>query len=498
MIILGLGGTQDDAACAILRDGQLIAAIEEERLVRQVKPGLWPEEAVAACLKIAGVTPAQVTCVAIARPFSPDLHYAIRQRFPQARVALVEHHAAHAASAYYLSPYDQATVLTLDRKGDSRCGALWQGEGATLHLRQEAVVPDSLGELYSLVTRLLGFTPNADEHKVQWMSAAGSPKLKQQFLDLFASDETSWSHLRIEKLGHLALDRPQDVAASLQAAVEEIVLRLTPPGGNLCLAGGLFFNAMLVQSLEQSGRWENVFVQPAAGNAGTALGAAAYAWHRTYMRAERIPFPTLALGPQYNAEEIKQVIENCKLRANLLATTDEVIERAIGQLAENKIIAWMQGRMEFGPRALGNRSILASPLDPYASENLNLYIKHRELFRKFAASVPAENAAEYFEVGPNARSLATLGTVKPAHRERFTPALLGADRIRVHVVDVAENPLYHRLLMQWGKKSGLPVLYNTSFNLFGDPLVCTPRDAVRSFYSSGIEALLVGNFLLEK
>ncbi len=167
-------------------------------------------------------------------------------------------------------------------------------------------------------------------------------------------------------------------------------------------------------------------------------------------------------------------------------------------LGEHKIVAWMQGRMEFGPRALGNRSILASPLDRYSTENLNVYIKHREPFRKFAASVPAELAEKYFEVGPNARNLATVGRVRDAHRKTFEAAILGHDLVRVHSVEAKENPLFHRLLLEAGKATGLPVLYNTSFNLFGDPLVSTPRDAVRSFYSSGIDALFVGNFLLEK
>jgi carbamoyltransferase len=167
-------------------------------------------------------------------------------------------------------------------------------------------------------------------------------------------------------------------------------------------------------------------------------------------------------------------------------------------LGDNRIVAWMQGRMEFGPRALGNRSILASPLDPYSTENLNTYIKHREGFRKFAASVPAEVAAEYFDAGPNARNLATVGKVRPAHREHFAGALLAGDLIRVHVVHKDENPLYWKLLNRAGQKTGLPVLYNTSFNLFGEPLVCTPRDAVRSFYSSGIDALFCGSFLLQK
>ena len=175
-----------------------------------------------------------------------------------------------------------------------------------------------------------------------------------------------------------------------------------------------------------------------------------------------------------------------------------MLARAVQMLGEHKILAWMQGRMEFGPRALGNRSILASPLDPYSTENLNVFIKHREPFRKFAASVPAEVASEYFEAGPNARYLATVGRVRPKHRKTFEAAILGEDIIRAHVVSAEDNPMYHRLLLEAGKTTGLPVLYNTSFNLFGDPLVSTPREAVRSFYSSGIDAMFVGNFLLEK
>jgi carbamoyltransferase len=250
-----------------------------------------------------------------------------------------------------------------------------------------------------------------------------------------------------------------------------------------------------VSALEQH---KNVFVQPAAGNAGTAIGAVLHAWHSVYRESRRASLDDMCLGPSYSAEEVKKVLENCKLRFRYLLTTDELVESAVREIDNQKIIAWMQGRMEFGPRALGNRSILASPRNSYSTENLNIYIKHREPFRKFAASVPAELAGEYFEVGPNARYLATVGRVRPQHRETFESAILGNDRVRVHTVSAEDNPLYHRLLHAAGKTTGLPVLYNTSFNLFGDPLVCTPRDAVRSFYSSGIDALFVGNFLLEK
>ena len=192
------------------------------------------------------------------------------------------------------------------------------------------------------------------------------------------------------------------------------------------------------------------------------------------------------------------MLENCKLRFQLLPTVPETIGAAVRQLKENRIVAWMQGRMEFGPRALGNRSILASPHDPYSAENLNTFIKHREASRKFAASVPAELATEYFEAGPNARYLATVGRVKPAYLKQFRAALLTGDLVRVHTVSKEDNPLYWQLLHGFGEATGLPVLYNTSFNLFGEPMVCTPRDAVRSFYSSGIDAMVAGNFLLEK
>jgi carbamoyltransferase len=221
-------------------------------------------------------------------------------------------------------------------------------------------------------------------------------------------------------------------------------------------------------------------------------------WHQLRRHQRRIAPGTLFLGPSANAEEIKQVLENCKLRFQHIRSQDQMLTTAVSLLNDHKIVAWMHGRMEFGPRALGNRSILASPLAPYSTENLNVYIKHREPFRKFAASVPAEVAAKYFEAGPNARNLATMGRVRPEHKKTFATAILGEDMIRAHVVHQADNPLYHRLLLEAGKATGLPVLYNTSFNLFGDPLVSTPREAVRSFYSSGIDAMFVGNFLLEK
>jgi len=525
MIILGIGGVLNEPACAILREGELVAAVEQRKIARRRRRGTIPQESIRACLQIAGVRPEQVDCIALARPLAtgPEarIHLELRAWFPNSHIVLVEHQAAHAASAYYPSPFREATVLTLDRIGDLRCGARWRACGNKLEVDKELYYPDSLGELFTRVTALLGFEPNADEHKVQWLSAFGDGRFKDLFLEILSFRPGQWpridrSYLSSDRLTHggfstkfyralglsdgaeIPESMKASIASGLQQAVEQVVIEMAGAGENLCLAGGLLFNALLVAALENSGRWKNVFVQPAAGNAGTALGAAFYAWHQVYGQTRRPSLGNLCLGPGFSAEEIKQVLENCKLRFRYLLTTDELIEKAVQELTSDKIVAWMHGRMEFGPRALGNRSILASPLNPYSTENLNLYIKHREPFRKFAASVPAEVASEYFEVGPNARFLATVGRVRPAHRKTLESALLGEDRIRVHVVHKEDNPLYWRLLQAAGKASGLPILYNTSFNLFGDPLVCSPRDAVRSFYSSGIDSMFVGHFFLEK
>jgi carbamoyltransferase len=525
MIILGIGGLLNDAACAVLRDGELSAAVEQKKVARRFQPGELPSDAIDACLRIAGIETAQVDCVALVRPFTsgPETatHLELRDAFPRSEIVLVEHQAAHAASAYFASPFEQATVLTLDRAGDFRCGARWSASGSQMALETELYYPDSLGDLYGRVTELLGFEPRADEHKVQWLSTSGDDRFHGLFLDILSLREGGWpridrsffhgdrpsrggfspkfyKRLGLEDGSEVPAAMRSSVAAGLQKAIEQTVIEMAGSGENLCLAGGLALNVLLVAALESCGRWKNVFVQPASGNAGTALGAVLYAWHHNCRQTRRVPFHDLCLGPSFTAEDMKQVLENCKLSFQYLLTSGDLIATAVREIQDQKIVAWMQGRMEFGPRALGNRSILASPLNPFSTENLNIYIKHREPFRKFAASVPEEFVDRYFEVGPNARFLATVGRVKAEHRKLFESAVLGNDLVRVHTVRRQENPLFWELLQAAGKATGLPVLYNTSFNLFGDPLVCTPRDAVRSFYSSGIDALFAGNFFLQK
>lgn len=520
--IVGLGGFLRDAACCVLRNGQICSAIEQAKVARGGSMAWFPEEAFQAALSVADVAIADIDCIAVARPLAEGAEsqrlLALRSRYPQIEVAVVEHHQAHAASAYFMSPFQQAAVLSADRAGDFRSAVLFRGEGKSLQAVRELYYPDSLGDLFNRATELLGYQPRSDEHKVQWLSTSGKPHYLPLFRALMHRQGDRWPNFdrsyfdadRLTSGGFSARffeaigAKPNeplnqrlraDLAASLQEAVNEAVAGMIESCGmgaetDLCIAGGLALNTLLVRSLEQ--RFRHVFVQPASSNAGTAIGAALSA------SGEHVPLTTLCLGPAYKAAEIKQVLENCKLRFRFLPTDGELIEEAVRALGDSKIVGWMQGRMEFGPRALGNRSILASPLNPYSTENLNIYIKHRESSRKFAASVPAELASEYFEVGENAPYLATVGRVRPEHHQHFAAAILGSDLVRVHTVRAEENPLFHSLLLGAGKATGLPILYNTSFNLFGDPLVCTPRDAVRSFYSSGIDMLFAGNFVAEK
>lgn len=525
MLILGIGGWLHDGAAAVLRDGAIVAAIEEEKIARQTHSGGLPSEAVDACLTSAGASRDAVDLVALARPVGvsaePQFNLRLKEMFPNARLVVVDHHDAHAASAFYPSPFSEAKVVTLDRRGDMRCGAVWGTSGGRLQSVRDYYSPDSPALLYSRVTELVGFGANSEEHKLQWLSVRGTPRFQAFFEKLMGLDgkgavsldhsyfDTSrptgggfgdrfYSETGLSKDEALDDATKADLAASIQAAVVEAVLQISGDAKNLCLAGGLTMNALLVSALENSGRFEHIWVQPAAGNAGTALGAALHAWHHTLGRSERKPLDHLFLGPEHSQEEIKRTLENCKLGFRTMLTDEEIVDAAVERLGDNQIVAWFQGRTEFGPRALGGRSLLASPLNPYSAVNLNEYIKRREDFRKFAASVPEEDAETYFEVGENARTLATVSRVKPEHKKTFEAALLNDDHIRVHVVSRKENRLYWELLKAAGRKNGLPVLYNTSFNLFGEPLVSDPRAAVRSFYASGVDSMFVGGFLLEK
>jgi carbamoyltransferase len=562
MLVLGISDLEHDTATALLDDEGFVAAVEEEKLSRSSASGGIPYLAIERCLQEADATLTDVSLAGVAcRPkrawlrdeegrltafICPERRSAQRghqdslfwkldqlggfRRFlgPQTPLINFEHHLCHAASAFYPSEFQRALVLTLDQCGDMWSGLLALGEGNTLSILRPLRFPNSLGWFYSRVTESLGFRPGRDEHKVQWLSKEGTPEFIPVFRRLFSKDSQGLPTLNLQHfvsaptghsvfspqvLGDLQITDsapPRDselgarIARSAQDYLEETVIDLAETYRHrtgaqfLCVAGGVFLNVMLVHALEKRAGFARVFAQPASGNPGSALGAA-------YLAAKRLggppfhpqPLRHLYLGPKLEESEIKTVLDNCKAIYRYLPGEKQLVDETAQLLQDDKIVAWCQDRMEFGHRALGNRSILASPFSPYVMENLNSYIKHRENFHPFALSVPADTAGEFFDSSANCRFMSSIGTLREGAGalERFT---FNGRTVRIHTVERSTNPRFWTLLRRFGERAPGPVLVNTSFNLFGEPLVCGPREAIRSFYCSGIDALVMGNFLVVK
>jgi carbamoyltransferase len=454
------------------------------------------------------------------------------------RLIRFDHHLCHAASAYFASPFDRALVVSLDKQGDGRAGFVGLGEGTRIRELSSISFPHSLAWVFTQITRLLGFSDRGEEHKTQWLSLSGEPVFADLFVGMLRRGPLGPPHLNAKyfkrdfagklsfsdefyrRLGVPHQSPPQsstpeqtsqlrmNIASSLQKGCERVVtewlesLRSRTGTTCLCLAGGLFLNPLLVAAMERQTGFEKIFVQPAAGNEGTSLGASWLAWHQTLNRPRVAPMTSLYWGPAYSNEEIKQVLDNCKAPYQWCDSEGRKIEEAAQLLKAGKIVAWFQGAAEFGPRALGDRSLFASPWAEYVLENLNDYVKHRESFRPFALAIPEEDYAEYFDCSANARFMTTMATAKEKARKLLDSSASGfvskGGLTRLHVVTFESNPLLWKLLKRMGEKGPAPILVNTSFNLFGEPLVITPRDAVRSYYCSGVDALVAGSFLLTK
>jgi carbamoyltransferase len=459
-------------------------------------------------------------------------------QIPGDRVIHIEHHLCHAASSFYASPFERSLILTFDEQGDGRAGAITLGEGSRLRMLKSIPFPHSLGWAFSKVTDLIGFQAHQDEHKTQWLGMQGEPVFERLFLDVLRREPggpprlssryvTRHSGGRIgfssrfyKAIGFtpgdgrravtsgpqqpLAEPLRRQLAASIQRACTTIVAELAETyrkqtkTKDLCLGGGLFLNPVLVSEMEKLTGFERLFVQPAAGNEGTALGAAWYARHHLKGAARQSPVKHMYWGPHYSNHDVKAVLDNCKVRYRFYNSEDEKLDETMRWLEGGKIVAWYQGATEFGPRALGNRSLLASPWAGYVKENLNDYVKHREAFRPFAISVPADRAGEFFDASPSARFMATLGVAKTEIRDMLKDFLLPGGRVRLHVVERESNPALWQLLEWFGRRAPAPMLVNASFNLFGEPLVVSPRDAVRSYFCSGVDAMVMGSFSMAK
>jgi carbamoyltransferase len=576
MNILGISGQERDAAAALIQDGRVVAAIEEEKLARirhigMTYAGGLPHRAIEFCLDRARVTFDQIDAVAyylephklfhreiaynssratqaadaaVIEDFPPyfvDSLNGLKQRLRTRRLVesrlsrgqfiTVPHHLAHGASAFYASGFERAAVISADNKGDMTTTALMTGCGRELRLDAEAPFPHSIGIVYSAVTAALGFDGEGDWHKTMWLAPTGENEFAEAFADLLRVDKdglpmVEMKHLELSSRGIPSLaenfferiglkprakdellgQRYRNLAASLQARVEDVLCEIAARHRqrtgeeNLCLAGGVALNSLANAAIERRAGFKQLFVQPAAGNAGCAIGAALYVWHHVFGHDERAYRMEHAfLGPQFGDDDIKSVLDNCKLVYEYFLTEDKFIAEVARHLAQGRIVGWFRGAMEFGPRTLGARSILASPTSELMRDNLNTYIKHREEYRPFSAAVPEERAAEFFEP-PSALTefLQGVSHIREGKRQLIPAAVFGSDLVRVHSVSRQTNPSFWKLLVKFGEATDAPVLLNTSFNLFGEPVVSTPREAVRGFYCSGIDCLAIGNFLIKK
>jgi len=560
MLILGVSDLERNPAVALFNGGDArpLAAIEEEKLDRGRSDAV-PRLAIEYCLKQLGARKQDISAIAIAgRPrrawfreeklrfdlLASDTvgnrsawsggqisrrlgRQELLRRYIGRDVPFLsfEHHLCHAASAFHASTFDRALVLTLDGAGDMWSGLIAVGEGADLRPVKALPFPNSFGWLYAQVTDLIGFRAGAEEHKTQWLSSRGEPDCVGVFRRLFNTNSDglpvfdrrylarevaeTWrlSRQALAQLPRASAAHDDGSAATIACSVQEFLegtivdlaerYRKATDTRYLCVAGGVFLNPLLVRALERRAGFDGIYVQPAADNPGTAIGAGYLAPKRLKRDFRRSPLSHLYLGPDFSPQEIKAVLDNCKLIYRYCESERELLDTTAGLLAQNKIVAWFQGRTEFGQRALGNRTIVASPFSPFVKENLNHYIKHRQEFHPFVLSVPAEHAPEYFDCSPNCRFAASVGELRPGPGplEAFT---FGRRQVRLHLTDAAANPRFDALLRKFGGRAPAPILVNTSFNLFGEPLVSDPRAAVRSFYCSGIDALVIGDFLVVK
>jgi carbamoyltransferase len=593
MRILGISAFYHDSAAALLRDGEIIAAAQEERFTRKKHDSRFPFHAVEFCLAQDGVRLSDLdfvafydkpflkferlleTYVAFAprglRSFGMAIPLWVREKLFQKsllndelkqfgkdfdsvhRLLFTEHHQSHAASAFYPSPFENALILTMDGVGEWATTSVALGSGNEVEIIKEIHFPHSLGLLYSAFTYYTGFKVNSGEYKVMGLAPYGSPRFAQKILD-HVIDLKADGSFRLNmvyfnyctgltmtngkfdslfegpprKPDELLTQRHMDLAASVQVVLEEVVLRMTRSlaadtgAKNLCLAGGVALNCVANGLLLRDGRFERIWIQPAAGDAGGALGAALAAYYSFKGQPRKVNgcgdrMKGSYLGPEFSQVEIERRLTAVGAKYTVLGD-DQLLDACLEALIAENAVGWFQGRMEFGPRALGARSILGDARSPKMQAMLNLKVKFRESFRPFAPSVLREHVAEWFELDQDSPYMLLVADLVERRRKPMTadeqklfgiqklnvprsdiPAVTHVDySARIQTVHQDTNPRYHALLQRFKERTGCPVIVNTSFNVRGEPIVCTPEDAFRCFMGTNIEVLAVGNCFLRK
>jgi len=594
MYILGISAFYHDSAACLLKDGEIVAAAQEERFTRKKHDANFPHNAVKYCLKEAGITANKIeNIVFYEKPFvkferlletylafAPKGFVSFAKAMPVwikdklfqksalikelkstfdedikwgERLLFSEHHLSHAASAYYPSPFDSAAVLTLDGVGEWTTSSLAIGKGNDLKVLKEIHFPHSLGLLYSAFTYYTGFKVNSGEYKVMGLAPYGNPiytdLIKEKLISIaedgsFQLDMSYFNYATGLTMTNKKFDalfggpprlaeakltqREMDLAASVQKVTEDIIIKLArgiakdTGERNLCLAGGVALNCVANGILLRKKIFENIWIQPAAGDAGGSLGAAFSTWylHHNKKRStskKRDAMKGSYLGPEFTDPEIETELTECGATFKKL-TEKELIDTVAAALADEKAVGWMQGRMEFGPRALGGRSIIADPRSPIMQKQLNLKVKYRESFRPFAPSILCEDVNEWFEHEIDSPYMLIVADVVEDKRIKMSKKeeeLFGIDKLnvprssvpaithvdysaRIQTVHSDTNPRYHSVISKFKEKTGCPLVVNTSFNVRGEPIICTPTDAFRCFMGTEIDLLAIGNFVLYK
>jgi carbamoyltransferase len=593
MKILGISAFYHDSAAALVADGEIVAAAQEERFTRKKHDPRFPIHAVRYCLEQGGLNASDLDSVVFYdKPFlkferlletylalAPSGFASFRMALPlwireklfqkdllqshlkqlasnidwAAKLRFTEHHLSHAASAFFPSPFEEAVVLTMDGVGEWATTSAAHGRGNRIEILKEIHFPHSLGLLYSAFTYYTGFKVNSGEYKLMGLAPYGEPRFKNEIfehlidvkpdgsfrlnLDYFNyCTGLTMTNRRFHRLFGMPPRKPSepltqrhmDVAASIQSALEDVILRLTRTLAaetgirNLCLAGGVALNCVANGKVLRDGHFRNVWIQPASGDAGGALGAALAAHYQFHgqprsVRACADSMHGSYLGPAFSQDQMEQRLRAAGARFQTLCDC-ELIAKSADALAEGNALGWFQGRMEFGPRALGARSILGDARSPSMQSVLNLKVKYRESFRPFAPSVLRERVCEYFELNGDSPYMLLVADVVPHLRRAMSeeeqklfgiaklnvprssiPAVTHVDySARVQTVHRDTNPRYHALISAFEQRTGCPVIVNTSFNVRGEPIVCTPEDAFHCFMGTEIEALAIGNCFLRK
>jgi carbamoyltransferase len=593
MRILGISAFYHDSAAALVRDGEIVAAAQEERFTRKKHDSGFPAKAVEYCLAQDGIGLGDVdwvafydkpflkferlleTYVAFAprglRSFAMAMPLWVREKLFQKsllrdelkqfsadfdwdnRLLFTEHHQSHAASAFYPSPFEDALILTMDGVGEWATTSVARGYGNHLEIIKEIHFPHSLGLLYSAFTYYTGFKVNSGEYKVMGLAPYGSPRFAKQIMDHLIDLKPDGSfRLNLDYFNYCAgltmtngnfdrlfegpprkpeellTQRHMDLAASVQVVLEEVVLRMTRSltdetgAKNLCLAGGVALNCVANGKLLRDGRFEKLWIQPAAGDAGGALGAALAAYHSFKDQPRKVnkcidSMKGSYLGPEFSQKDIEGRLSSAGAKYTVLEDS-ALVDACAEALEAEKAVGWFQGRMEFGPRALGGRSILGDARSPKMQSMLNLKVKFRESFRPFAPSVLREHVCEWFELDQDSPYMLLVADVRESHRRPMTEAeqkLFGIEKLnvprsdipavthvdysaRIQTVHKETNPRYHGLIRRFYERTGCPVIVNTSFNVRGEPIVATPEDAFRCFMGTNIEVLAIGNCFLRK